>query len=110
MPILPIDSCRYGSKKMKDIFEEEKKLEYQLIFEGEVAIAQGNLNLIPNLAAKEIIKVALSKSIPLKRVKELEKISEHDTAAVVEALSEKCNSFAKPWVHYGLTSNDILDT
>ncbi len=110
MPILPIDSCRYGSKKMKDIFEEEKKLEYQLIFEGEVAIAQGNLNLIPNLAAKEIIKVALSKSIPLKRVKELEKISEHDTAAVVEALSEKCSSFAKPWVHYGLTSNDILDT
>jgi adenylosuccinate lyase len=110
MPILPIDSCRYGSEKMKDIFEEEKKLEYELIFEGEVAIAQGNLNLIPNLAAKEIFKVTRSKSISLKRIKELEKISEHDTAAVVEAISEHCSSSAKPWVHYGLTSNDILDT
>ena len=32
MPILPIDSGRYGTKEMKDIFEEDRKLNYELIF------------------------------------------------------------------------------
>ena len=31
-------------------------------------------------------------------------------AALVEALSEQCSDKAKPWVHYGLTSNDVVDT
>jgi adenylosuccinate lyase len=34
MPILPIDSGRYGSKEIKNIFEESKKLEYELKFEA----------------------------------------------------------------------------
>lgn len=110
MSILPIDSCRYGSEEMKGIFKEDKKLQYQLNFEAEVAITQGEINMIPPVAAKEISVLARSEMITLKRVKELEEISEHDTAAVIEALSERCSSVAKPWVHYGLTSNDIIDT
>ena len=50
MPILPIDSGRYGSKEMKDIFEEYKKLEYELKFEAAVAKAQAEINLIPKEA------------------------------------------------------------
>lgn len=110
MPILPIDSGRYGSKKMKEIFEEEKRLQYQLDFEAEVALAQAKVKLIPNVAAKQISRNARSGAITLERVKELEKITEHDTVAVVEALSERCASSAKPWVHYGLTSSDVVDT
>src|SRR5262245_37858756 len=110
MPILPIDSGRYGGQKMREIFEEQKKLEYHLHFEAEVARAQAKLKLIPSNAAKEIYRVALSKSISLKRIKQLESVSEHDTASVIEALTERCSSIAKPWVHYGLTSNDVIDT
>jgi adenylosuccinate lyase len=110
MPILPIDSGRYGSKKMREIFEEKKKLKYQLDFEAEVALAQAKLKLIPDGAAKNISKNARSGSITLERVKKLEKITEHDTAAVIEALSERCAYAAKPWVHYGLTSSDVVDT
>ena len=34
MTILPIDSCRYGGEKIKKIFDEKKRLQYQLDFEG----------------------------------------------------------------------------
>jgi adenylosuccinate lyase len=110
MSILPIDSCRYGSEEMKEIFKEDMKLQYQLNFEAEVAIAQAKLNIIPPAAAKEISVLARSKMITSKRVKQLERISEHDTAAVVEAICERCSSVTKPWVHFGLTSNDVIDS
>ena len=110
MSILPIDSCRYGSEEMKEIFKEDTKLQHQLNFEAEVAIIQAKLNIIPPAAAKEISVLARSRKITLKRVKQLERISEHDTAAVVEAISERCSSTTKPWVHFGLTSNDVIDS
>ena len=110
MPILPIDSGRYGSKEIKDIFEECKKLDYELKFEAAVAKAQADVNLIPQEAAIEITKITMSNVISLSRVKDLEKISDHDTAAMVEAISELCSNNTKPWIHYGLTSNDVVDT
>src|SRR3954447_2239574 len=110
MPILPIDSGRYGSKEMKEIFDEYKKLEYELKYEAEVAKAQAEINLIPKEAAIEIAEIVKLNKVSLNRVKELEKVSDHDTAAIVEALSEQCSDKAKPWIHYGLTSNDVIDT
>ncbi|MGC1932739.1 MAG: adenylosuccinate lyase [Candidatus Nitrosopolaris sp.] len=110
MPILPIDTGRYGSPEIKRIFEERNRLQYQLEFEGAVAKAQAQINMIPADVAKEIVKITKSDKITLERVRKLEANSEHDTAAVVEALSEKCSTKSKPWIHYGLTSNDIIDT
>jgi adenylosuccinate lyase len=46
----------------------------------------------------------------MKRIKDLEKITEHDTASIVQAISEHCSPSTKPWIHYGLTSNDVIDT
>jgi len=110
MPILPIDSGRYGSNEIRKIFDEEYRLKYQLDFEAEVALSQGKLNLIPLNASKEISRVARSNKITIKRIKDLESISEHDTASLVQAISEYCSPSTKPWIHYGLTSNDVIDT
>lgn len=110
MPILPIDAGRYGSDEIKKIFDEQKKLDYQLEFEASVAEAQAEIGLIPSSAAKEIAEKARSGKITVQRVKELEAVSEHDTAALVEAISELCSDGAKPWLHYGLTSYDLVDT
>src|SRR6476660_5401442 len=110
MPILPIDSGRYGSTEIRKIFDEETRLVYQLDFEAEVALSQGKFNLIPLNASKEISKIARSNKITMKRIKDLEKITEHDTASIVQAISEHCSPSTKPWIHYGLTSNDVIDT
>jgi adenylosuccinate lyase len=110
MPILPIDNGRYGSKEMKEIFYEDRKLKYELKYEEEVAKAQAELKIIPLEAAKEITEIIESNRITLDRIKELENISDHDIAAIVEAIEEQCSKDTKPWIHYGLTSNDVVDT
>ncbi len=110
MPILPIDSGRYGSKEMRDIFADERRLQYQLDFEATVARAQAEIGVIPQAAADEITKGSLPGRVTTARVSELESVSEHDTAAMVEALSEQVSAKSKLWIHYGLTSNDVVDT
>ena len=110
MPILPIDSGRYGSNEIRKIFEEGNRLRYQLNFEAQVALSQGKLRMIPLNASREIARIARSNKITTKKIKELESISEHDTASLVQAISEYCSPTTRPWIHYGLTSNDVVDT
>jgi adenylosuccinate lyase len=110
MAILPIDNGRYGTKEMMDIFSEQKKIDYQLEIEGAAAISQSEIGMISKGVGKEIHKAATSGKITAKRIKQLEAKSDHDTAALVESLSEKCTKNARPWIHYGLTSNDLVDT
>jgi adenylosuccinate lyase len=110
LAILPIDSGRYGTKEMMNIFSEQKKVNYQLEIEGAAAISQSEIGIIPKTAGKTIHNAAMSGKITVKRIKELEAKSDHDTAALVESLSEKCTKDARPWIHYGLTSNDLVDT
>lgn len=109
MPILPIDIGRYGSKEIRSIFDEQQTLDYQLKFEAIVAEVQAELGLIPSYASKEIAEIVNSRKITVDVVKELEKQTEHDTAAMVKAISD-LTEVAKPWIHYGLTSYDVIDT
>ena len=110
MPILPIDSGRYGTHAMKEIFDDQRKIDYQLRIEAAAALSQSEIGMIPKSAAHNIVQAARSGKITVRRVKQLEAKSDHDTAALVEALSERCKVPAKPWIHYGLTSNDLVDT
>ncbi|MFZ1076387.1 MAG: adenylosuccinate lyase [Nitrosotalea sp.] len=110
MPILPIDAGRYGTDAMKEVFDDQKKILYQLEIEAAVAQSQSEIGMIPKSAAQNIAQMARSGKITTKRVKQLEAKSDHDTAALVEALSEICKSSSRPWIHYGLTSNDLVDT
>lgn len=110
MAILPIDSGRYGTKEMTRVFSEQKKIDYQLEIEGAAAVSQSSIGMIPKGIGKKILLAAKSGKITAKRVKELEAKSDHDTAALVESLSEICSKEVRPWIHYGLTSNDLVDT
>ena len=95
---------------MREIFDDQNKINYQLEIEASAAESQSEIGIIPKDAAKNIAKVARSGKVTVRRVKQLEAKSDHDTAALVEALSELCKHSAKPWTHYGLTSNDLVDT
>ena len=110
MAILPIDSGRYGTPEMLNVFSEQSKVNYQLEIEAATAIAQGKIKMIPKTVATDIARAVKSGKVTAKRIKQLEAKSDHDTAALVESLAEQCKSNAKPWIHYGLTSNDLVDT
>lgn len=110
MPILPIDTGRYGSPEMRMVFEEDARLQRWLDVESAVARAQSALGIIPKEAAEEISRQAQSDVVTVERVKQIEKETSHDLMAMVLALTEKCSKEAGRYVHFGLTSYDVEDT
>ncbi len=109
MPILPIDTGRYGTPEMRRIFEEENRLERMLEVEAALAWAHGQVGDIPKEDAAKIVGKASTKYVKLKRVKEIEQEIRHDVMALVRALAEVCGS-SGAYVHLGATSSDMLDT
>ncbi|RLF11404.1 MAG: adenylosuccinate lyase [Thermoprotei archaeon] len=109
MPILPIDTGRYGSPEMRRVFEEGERLQRFLDVEAALAKAQAELGIIPREAAEAIASKASVKYVKLERVKEIEARIKHDLMAVVEALEEACGPLGR-FVHFGATSYDIEDT
>ncbi len=110
MPILPIDTGRYGSPEMRSIFDEENRLQKWLEVEAAIAQAQAAVGDIPKEAADEIARNANTKTVTLARTKAIEKETRHDLMSMVIALTEACSGDGKRFVHYGLTSYDIEDT
>ncbi|AEH07453.1 adenylosuccinate lyase [Methanothermococcus okinawensis] len=109
MAVHPID-FRYGSKEMKEVWEEETKLQKMLEVEAAIARAQGELGIIPMEAAEEINRKASTKYVKLERAKEIERETRHDIVAMVKAFAEVCEGNAGEYIHFGATSNDIVDT
>lgn len=109
MPILPIDTGRYGTLEMRRVFDEETRLQRMLDVEAALAWAHGQVGNIPREDAERIVRTASIKQVKLSRVKEIEHEIKHDTAALVRALAEACGS-SGGYVHLGATSFDIVDT
>ena len=109
MPILPIDTGRYGSPEMRQIFDEENRLQKMLDVEAALAWAHSQVGNIPEISASRIIRKANIKCVKLERVKEIENEIRHDVMALVRALAEVSGS-AGQYVHLGATSSDMLDT
>ena len=109
MPVLPIDTGRYGTPEMVRVFDEESRLRAMLLVEGALALAQAEVGEIPREDAERIWQVASSGLVRLERVKEIEAEIKHETMAVVRALAEACGPSGR-YVHLGATSSDILDT
>jgi adenylosuccinate lyase len=106
--IHPIEN-RYGSREMREIFDEERKLELELKVEAALALALADLGVIPVEAARTIEEKATLKFVKLDRVKKIEEETHHDLMAVVKALAEASGDAGK-YVHLTSTSYDVVDT
>jgi len=109
LPILPIDTGRYGTPEMKRLFEEEMRIQKMLEVEAALAWAHAQVGNIPQAAAEKIAAMASTKHVRLARVKEIEREIKHDVASLVRALAEICGP-SGAYVHLGATSYDIVDT
>lgn len=109
MAIHPIE-FRYGTPEMKNVWESENKLQKMLDIESALAQAEAELGIIPAEDAAEIKKKANIRFVTLERVNEIERATNHDIASIVKALAEQCNGDAGEYVHFGATSNDIVDS
>jgi adenylosuccinate lyase len=109
LPILPIDTGRYGTPEIRSIFEEENRVQKLLDVEAALAWAHAQVGDIPCKDADKIGAMASLRHVKLSRIKEIEREIKHDVASLVRALSEVCGSSGR-YVHLGATSYDIVDT
>ncbi len=109
MPILPIDTGRYGTPEMLKVFQEEARIQKLLDVEAALALAHAEVGDIPRKDAEKIVAMASTKYVKVERVKAIEKDIKHDLASLVRALAEQCGT-SGAYVHLGATSYDIVDT
>jgi adenylosuccinate lyase len=94
---------------MREIFEEEARVQKMLDVEAALAWAHAEVGDIPRKDAEKIAAMASLKHVRLSRVKEIEREIKHDVASLVRALAEACGP-SGAYVHFGATSYDIVDT
>jgi len=97
---------RYTRKCMADIWSEHNKYDVWLKIELLACEAWHRLGIIPR---DDMEALRTRARIDAERAKELEKVVRHDVIAFTRAVSEGLGEERK-WVHYGLTSSDVVDT
>lgn len=97
---------RYTRKKMAAVWEPENRFQKWLQIEIYACEAMARLGLVPSAALKQIKKKA---GFEVARVEEVEKVVKHDVIAFLTTVSERVGPAAR-FLHWGLTSSDILDT
>ena len=97
---------RYSRKVMRDVWTEENKFSAYLEVEILSCEAWSELGVIPK---EDVAKIRAAAKFDVKRIQEIEEQTRHDVVAFTRAVSESLGE-EKKWVHYGLTSTDVVDT
>lgn len=97
---------RYARKEMSEIWTEENQFQAWLDVELASCWAWAKLGEIP---MEDVDKLYEKATFKLERIKEIEAQTRHDVVAFTRAVSESLGD-EKKWVHYGLTSTDVVDT
>ena len=97
---------RYSREKLRNIWSDDNKFNTFLKVEILSCRAWSELGVIPK---EDVDKIEEQAKVDIKRIQELEEITKHDVIAFTRSISETLGD-EKKWVHYGLTSTDIVDT
>lgn len=97
---------RYSRKEMAGIWSLENQFQAWLEVELAACRAWSKIGKIPEEDVDKLYKKA---SFDVERIKEIEKETRHDVVAFTRSVSESLGE-EKKWVHYGLTSTDVVDT
>lgn len=98
--------ARYSTLEMNNIFSLESRFSYMQKVEVACALVQAKMGIIPKKAASEIENKS---RFQVERILEIEKTTKHDVIAFVSNLAENVGESGR-FIHFGLTSSDVLDT
>ena len=97
---------RYTNPEMGAIWSEQRRYECWLEVELAAADAMAEAGIVPADAARELRQKA---AFDIDRIEEIEQTTQHDVIAFTTAVAEKVGPAAR-WLHFGLTSSDVVDT
>lgn len=97
---------RYARKELKDLWSDEARFKNMLQVELASTNAFCKIGVVPLSDYQQMKKNA---KFDVERIREIESVTHHDTIAFTKAVMENLGEEAK-WLHYGLTSTDVVDT
>ena len=97
---------RYTNPEMGAIWSEQRRYETWLDVELAAADVMAEAGIVPVEAARELRARA---AFDIARIEEIESTTQHDVIAFTTAVAEKVGPAAR-WLHFGLTSSDVVDT
>ena len=97
---------RYSREIMRKVWTEQNKFDAYLRVEILASEAWSQLGVVPK---EDVEKLWKNASFDINRIYEIEQQTRHDIVAFTRAVSETLGEERK-WVHYGLTSTDVVDT
>ena len=100
----------YGTPEMRAVFDDMHLLQKWLDAEVALAQAEAELGIIPDAAAAEITRCARAGQLDLPRLKQLIDQTVHPIVPVIRVLQQACSGDAGEYIHWGATTQDIMDT
>lgn len=97
---------RYARKQMQEVWSEQAKYEAWLKVEILIDEAWSKLGHIPE---EDVNKIKENAKFDVNRIAEIENETRHDVVAFTRCVSESLGE-EKKWIHYGITSTDVVDT
>lgn len=100
----------FSTPEIRLIWSDENKVSKQLAVEVALAKIEGELGIIPKTAAQQIIEKAKVEHLNLLALQKESAQKRHSLIALIHALQELVGTEAGEYVHYGVTTQDIVDT
>ncbi|MFC3393513.1 adenylosuccinate lyase [Brenneria rubrifaciens] len=99
----------FGTPEMRDVWSEQNRLTKQVEVEVALALAEGELGIIPQEAANTIAEKADAGALNVEDIAKDAARMKHSLMPTITAIQKQCGA-AGEFIHYGVTTQDIVDT
>jgi adenylosuccinate lyase len=100
----------WSTDELRAIFSEETRVQKWFDYEAALALSQAELGIIPEAAAREIAAKAKVGNVDLEKIGEGVRQTKHPLVPALRALQAACAGDHGEYVHFGPTTQDVLDT
>jgi len=100
----------WSTEELRTIFSEDNRVQKWLDVEAALAASQAELGIIPAAAAQEIAIQAHVRNIDMHAMAAEMRRIKHSLVPALKQLQTRCGKVHGEWVHYGATTQDIVDT
>lgn len=100
----------WSTEEMRNIFSDKVRIQKWLDYEAALANAQAQLGIIPQQAAQSISDNANVDKLDINYILQQAQLTRHPLVPVIRALEHACRDGAGEFVHFGPTTQDVVDT
>lgn len=100
----------FATDESRAIFSDVIRLQRWLVIEAELALAQAELGIIPEIAAKEIAGNCKLELLDLAEIQERIQLTNHSLVPLLEQVESRCGEDHGQFIHFGATTQDIQDS